>query len=413
MNPLTNGDAAPVDAYVACHASLAGWGGGLSLARGAGEALRSIGLTANLLGVRRSSRDGAGAFNRFEAPLDSSRWTWRFQNFLTAGQIAHWLGSLPRPREAFVAVSPYWADAARRTWPKLPIVYLFPCMLSTCLQFSRFGPMSLVSRLNRAALHRLERRAFRVADLTIAPTRLAYEEIVEFESGAARSTRVCAFGCHAPAFDAKRRAHVRASLGLEPDDLVVLLAGVMDRNKAFDVAIRELPKCPGSVRLLIVGDGSEKSAFRKLAIDLDVSRRVVFLDPQPALAGAIAACDLAASTSGYDTYPNVLLEALAAGRPILAPRHDPPHTYAGIAELIQHGGGVLFERTQAGAFAAAVAEIAGDHAFRRRLVAQAIALRPRLEWTGLAAEFKRFLQPQPADSCRVKPTEQLEPVHVA
>lgn len=380
------------DVCVACNASLSGWGGGLSVARGALLASQSIGLTGRLLGVQRVRRGaGVAAQQHDEAPLVSHSWSWRFQHLMTASQLGRWLSTIPRPRRGFVAVSPFWIAAAQRAWPGVPLMYVYPCMLSTCTRFTGGRERSLHARLNLSMLRRIERFALRAADVTLAPTALARDEIIAFEPRAAASTRVGAPGCHAPRIDPGMRARVRAALGFGDAEFVVLLAGVMDRNKAFDLAIRELPGCPANTRLLIVGDGPQHRELLGQVEQTGLRGRITILPAQANLAEPVAACDAVASTSGYDTYPNVLLEGLSAARPIVAPRHDPPRTYAGINELIAHGGGVLFDRSQPGSFAAAIGRLARDRGMVAVLAGEARRLAPRLTWDGIATELARFL----------------------
>lgn len=379
----------PIDAYVACYAGLAGWGGGLSMARGAVEACRLSGLRADLLGVR-----SAGAASAREAGLPRGRWWWRFQSLVTARCLASWLRQLRPPEKLFIAVSPFWVVAARRAWPGVRIAYLFPCLLTNCLPRAGAPRRSLSDRLNLALLARVERAALRSADRVIAPTRAACDEIAAFEPRSAARLRRAPFGCHKPAVSANLRESVRAGLGLRRGEFALLLAGVMDRNKAFDLAIHELARCDPRTRLVLAGGGPLRDELERLVGTLGLRERVIFAGPQPTLDPLLSACDAAISTSHYDTYPNVLLEALAAGRPIVAPRHDPPRVYAGIGERVRDGGGALYDRTFPAALADAVNRLARDPAHYAKLAREAQLVGAQISWDALAGEIADMTEPR-------------------
>jgi glycosyltransferase involved in cell wall biosynthesis len=371
--------------YVACLSDVHGWGGGLTLAQLAATDLAAHGGATTLLGVARKSKPlntplppPPREFSRMNIDMpEPTRWGWRWQSWLTAGQLAAELRKLPAPRTAFVSVSPFWCVAGRRAWPGVPNVYFFPCLLTNCLPFVDRAA-GVWQRLERAAIARCERRAFQTADRVLAPTRTAIDEILGFEPSARERVVLSEFGCRPMPFDAQARARIRRELGLAESAFVVLAAGVLDRNKAFDLLIRELPRMDASVHAIIAGDGPQRAALLSLASGLGVAGRTRLVSPGRECAAVFAAADAVASTSHYDTFPNVLLEALTAGRPVIAPRHDPPRVFAGIAELLlDHGGGVLYSREAPGALAEAVNRLVSDPALHEELATQALRLAQR------------------------------------
>ncbi len=409
--------ASTADLYVACYCGLRDWGGGLRLAQGAVTASAMRGLRARLIGVRRERASGevdptGPAASPDEAPLRTGGRLWMLRSLTVARQLADWLRTQPRPNAGVLAVSPFWVLAARAAWPDLPVAYLFPCLLTNCLPYVHAGEGGFSRRLHRAAIAWLERRALLAATVTIAPTQLARDEIAKFSPSAEQRIRVAPFGCHAPALSTVDRAAARRRLGFGPSDFALLAAGVFDRNKGFELAIEALASCPPHVRLVLAGDGPEQQRLLSDAARRAVGARVVFPGPQSDMAWLIAACDAALSTSHYDTYPNVLLEALAAGRPVIAPRHDPPRVHAGITELIGRGGGVSYERSRAASLAEAIETIAGDPRRYAHLSAEAAAIGDSIDWEPLARLIGEFARPaRRAQRKRERP--ELEAVHGA
>ncbi|MGW7353209.1 glycosyltransferase [Streptomyces sp. NPDC054784] len=139
------------------------------------------------------------------------------------------------------------------------------------------------------------------------------------------------------AFDPAARATVRARLGVPPDAVVVGGVGRLVPGKRFDTLLRALPRLP-YVRLLLVGDGPERDALRRLAADLGLADRLLLPgecdgaeEPPygdgagpgattawpPRLPGLLSAMDLFVSPSTQESFGLSVVEALASGLPVL------------------------------------------------------------------------------------------------
>lgn len=147
-----------------------------------------------------------------------------------------------------------------------------------------------------------------------------------------------------------------------PEDVPLLLAlGRLHANKAFDVLLEALARVP-KAHLWIAGTGPLEGDLKAQAARLGLSPRVRFLgwrDDAPAL---IAACDVIVCPSRHEPLGNVVIEAWAHGRPVVAAASVGP------AALIRHGeNGLLAPIDDAGAMAATMADLLGDAALRQRL----------------------------------------------
>ncbi len=146
-----------------------------------------------------------------------------------------------------------------------------------------------------------------------------------------------------------------------PTLLTVLYVGRMYRRKRVDVLLRAAAMLRGRVRVRIVGNGPCSAAWRRLSEDLRMGDTVTWLGDvsRAELAAEYRNADLFCLPSVQEGFGIVLLEAMAAGKPIIAARA------AAIPEVVPHG--VLVEPDNAEALAAAIEELRGDPSRRAEL----------------------------------------------
>ena len=88
-----------------------------------------------------------------------------------------------------------------------------------------------------------------------------------------------------------------------------------------------MPDCD----LLLVGDGPERTKLQQDVVRLGISDRVHFAGWQADVPPILAAAELLVLPSNWEGMPNVVLEAMAAGKPVLATRAE------GVVELLGPG----------------------------------------------------------------------------
>jgi glycosyltransferase involved in cell wall biosynthesis len=123
--------------------------------------------------------------------------------------------------------------------------------------------------------------------------------------------------------EARRAERERLGLG---DDAVILFAGKLSAKKGVAVLLAALATMEPRPRLVIAGAGEERAALETRARELGIAERVTFLGAvaNRELAGVYSAADAVAAPSVRDPagetegMPVVILEALAAGRPVVA-----------------------------------------------------------------------------------------------
>lgn len=132
--------------------------------------------------------------------------------------------------------------------------------------------------------------------------------------------------------------------------------------KAFSLARRELP-----CYLIILGEGEDRPLLMTLSRELGIEEAVQFLGFQSNPFKFMAKSSLFVLSSLYEGFPNVLLEAMALGLPIIST--DCP---SGPSEIIQdRKNGVLVPARDERSLAAAIVSVLKDEQIRRMLSSEA------------------------------------------
>ena len=114
------------------------------------------------------------------------------------------------------------------------------------------------------------------------------------------------------------RYAARVRFGFDSQPIAVCVGNLVE-EKGFDLAIDTLVKMP-DWHLLIVGDGPARGQLAEHALRVGVAQRVRFHSnmAQHELADAYSAADVLLLTSTREGWPNVVLESLACGTPVVA-----------------------------------------------------------------------------------------------
>lgn len=179
----------------------------------------------------------------------------------------------------------------------------------------------------------------------------------------------------------------RGDLGL-PDGPLVVSVGQLEELKGHHDLVAAWPEVAHAhptARLALVGDGPRRSALEAQARILGVEDSVLFLGSRPDGRRYAAAADVFVQPSLTEGMPNAVLEAMAAGRPVVATG------VGGTPELVIDGvTGVLVAPAEPEALARAIRILLDDAARRERLGAAA-ALRAREAFSAdaMRAEVER------------------------
>ncbi len=147
------------------------------------------------------------------------------------------------------------------------------------------------------------------------------------------------------------RDEARSRLGLDSGKRFVLCVSNLVPIKGVDILIRALPSVPADVRLVVVGDGAELDRLRGLAGRLGVFERILFAGKRPPddVPLWMTAANVVVLASRAEGHPNVVLESLASGTPVVATR------VGGVPEILtSERFGVIVEPEDPDALAAGI-----------------------------------------------------------
>jgi phosphatidyl-myo-inositol dimannoside synthase len=268
------------------------------------------------------------------------------------------------------------------------------------------GPLPLVISLHGSDVYVAERHrivgraagwAFARAGFVTACSEDLRSRGIALGASEERSATV-PYGVDAARFrpDSAARDRVRTQWGVPPDAQVVFAAGRFVRKKGFEHlidAVAVLAATAARLRLVLAGGGDLEGELSRRIAAVGLADRVVLpgVLSQDDVAAALAAADVAVVPSvrdpagNVDGLPNVVLESLASGTPLVAT------TAGGIGAVVRDGEtGVLVPEADANAIAAALGRLLGNPAERGRLgaTARAWALR-HAGWEAVAAAFER------------------------
>lgn len=188
------------------------------------------------------------------------------------------------------------------------------------------------------------------------------------------------------------RAGIREHHGIGASDTLLLFVGMNFEVKGLDTIIAALAKAraarpEANIRLLVVGRGDE-GKYRKVAQSLGVANAVTFAGTQlDGLERYYRAADIFIMLSKFDTFGMVVLEAMAAGLPVIVSPN------VGAKDLVEEGsnGFILPEQQDADAAADRIARLS-DMARREAMGAAAAQTAAMHDWERLAEKMARLYQ---------------------
>jgi glycosyltransferase involved in cell wall biosynthesis len=140
-------------------------------------------------------------------------------------------------------------------------------------------------------------------------------------------------------------------------------AGRLTVQKSLRVALEAVGAAEG-VTLLIAGEGGQRPTLERDVAELGLTGRVRFLGalPRERVVELFAAADASILSSTWENFPHAVVEALAAGTPVIAT------ATGGVGEVVHDGeNGLLVPLGDSQALGAAVRRYFGDEELRRQL----------------------------------------------
>lgn len=143
--------------------------------------------------------------------------------------------------------------------------------------------------------------------------------------------------------------------------LVVGSIGRLDAMKAHDVLLKAIAQLEG-VRVIILGEGTQRPALEQLAAELGISDRLTLAGWVDNPRAYLPQFDVMALPSRSEGFPLAIVEAMLAARPVVATR------VGSVTEAVIDGEtGLLIEKDDVAGLAAALRRLRDDPALRFRL----------------------------------------------
>lgn len=219
-----------------------------------------------------------------------------------------------------------------------------------------------------AAFRLLEQLLARVATKLVAVSPEVRDDLVALGVAPAAKFAVVRLGIELDErvdYDEEGRKATRRLLGIPPDAFVVGWIGRMTAVKRTeDIArtLQALVERGVDGYLCLVGDGPDRTRLERRMHELGVAKRCLFVGYQENVARFYDAMDVLLLTSVNEGTPVSVIEALAAGRPVVATR------VGGVSDVVRDGvDGFLAEVADVESLAARLAELAGDPELRTRM----------------------------------------------
>ena len=237
--------------------------------------------------------------------------------------------------------------------------WLYPEGYAAVAVARRLGIPSVVgsigSDLNRyadPASRWLTRRAMKRATVVVTKSEHLRQRAIQLGIDG-RKVRTVRNGCNPSVFHLADRTTARVQLAVDDKAELVLFVGRLDTAKGIEElleAFASLASRRPNLRLAYVGDGPGGEHLRSRAKHFALEDRITLIGacPSQKVAQWLAAANVLALPSYNEGYPNVVIEALRCGRPVIATN------VGGIPELINEKSGILVAPRDSGALADAI-----------------------------------------------------------
>jgi glycosyltransferase involved in cell wall biosynthesis len=225
-----------------------------------------------------------------------------------------------------------------------------------------------ISGTLRSMLYRRgEALAVRWNDHVFAPSADIAQRLAQAAPRHASKVEVLHLGVPPPPTP-RNREEVRAELGLESRQQLLVTVARLAPQKALDVLLKAVELLPEPVHLALIGSGPLESRLKGLASGPGLAERVSFLGHLASPQDQVAAADIFCLSSAWEACSLAAQEAIRLGVPVVST------DVGGMPELIQDRiSGRLVPAGDARALAGAVADLLAAPDERRRLAANALA----------------------------------------
>ena len=212
---------------------------------------------------------------------------------------------------------------------------------------------------------RILRAVYRLSTYVVVNSNSVRQLLVERDHIPSERIHVIYNGVDVDRFTRPRRNKARKSLSVKENSKVVVVLANMYAVKGHTHLITAaiiVCACLPDTTFLLIGDGPERPMLEQRIKSLNLQRNILFLGSREDIPDLLACCDLSVLPSESEGFPNSLLEAMAAGLPVIAT------CVGGTPEIIENGiNGLLVPPKDPSALARAILRVLGDSEFAKKL----------------------------------------------
>jgi len=265
----------------------------------------------------------------------------------------------------------YWVRELRRCLAeeRIPLAhgFLFPTYSLLAVAAANAGNTAVVAGVRSLGLglertwygRRLEPVGHRLTDRIVANSQAVREALLRRDPRVASKVEVIYNGVEIRRFElSEPPSAIRREIGIARGDFLVAMVANLIAYKGHREVLRAfhaLRRAGHAAKLALVGSGPCEPALRALTEELGLGDHVLFLGYRRDVPRILAAADLVVQGSYEEGFPNAILEAMAAGKPVVATR------VGGVVEqVVPSVTGLLVEPRDVPGMAAALTELVQD-----------------------------------------------------
>lgn len=166
--------------------------------------------------------------------------------------------------------------------------------------------------------------------------------------------------------DIGKKEEIRKKYQIKSNDILLITACRLTKEKNLEFLVKSFIRVAEkqkNVKFMIVGDGAVKKDLEKMTKDFGIQDRVIFtgLVNRNSIIGLYQASDIFVFASKTETYGLVVIEAMAAGNPVVAVKAS------GIEDIVKNGEDGFLTSEQEDEFADNILKIVNNNELRRKM----------------------------------------------
>ncbi len=266
----------------------------------------------------------------------------------------------------------------------LPLVFTYHTKYE---QYVHYVPFA--RKTARRVTIRLTRDFCQKVDAVITPSEYMYK-ILERE-GITTPMEVIPTGVELEKFAAGSRSWLRRRYRFQPQDQILLYVGRLGEEKNLPFlleVVREIMLRQPDLYLLLVGGGPDEEEFRRLVDEWDLEHRIIFtglVNPRKVIDYYLGA-DIFVFPSVIETQGLVILEAMAAGLPVVAMNREGP------SSVVNSGEDGILVQPNKDSFKQGLQDLLQDPGRREEMAVQARKKAAALSSVEMAARLETLYQ---------------------